>query len=216
MVARAISIYTTLALTLGCGCQHDCKYCYAKSILSFRNLWNEKQPSIADIHKIEKTIANDDIVSRSLVLEKIRTADRKKQDEKVKAVEPQVSTEKSSNILNDYRSNKANCSCAKEMISQELTKYIELKCQDDFKDCIRQSIHTFLVDSAIKQRKTLIKSRFFHITDDCFFLNNSYFFFTISKLLWFFHFYFRLFCILRIFIKGIETVKILFHIHTKH
>ena len=26
--------------TYGCGCAHDCKYCYAKSLLSFRNLWN--------------------------------------------------------------------------------------------------------------------------------------------------------------------------------
>ena len=24
--------------TYGCGCEHDCSYCYAKSLLNFRNL----------------------------------------------------------------------------------------------------------------------------------------------------------------------------------
>lgn len=42
--------------TYGCGCQHDCKYCYAKSLLSFRNLWNVNEPSVADIKKIENKI----------------------------------------------------------------------------------------------------------------------------------------------------------------
>mgnify|MGYP003299665075 CR=1 FL=1 len=42
--------------TYGCGCQHDCKYCYAKSLLSFRNLWDSKEPSVADLHKIENKI----------------------------------------------------------------------------------------------------------------------------------------------------------------
>ena len=42
--------------TYGCGCQHDCKYCYAKSLLEFRNLWNPEYPSVADINKIRKTI----------------------------------------------------------------------------------------------------------------------------------------------------------------
>lgn len=43
--------------TYGCGCQHDCSYCYAKSLLSFRNLWNEKEPSVANIRAIERKIA---------------------------------------------------------------------------------------------------------------------------------------------------------------
>lgn len=43
--------------TYGCGCQHDCSYCYAKSLLNFRNLWNEKEPSVADIKKIERKIS---------------------------------------------------------------------------------------------------------------------------------------------------------------
>ena len=42
--------------TYGCGCQHDCKYCYAKSLLNFRNLWDAQNPSIADIKKIENKI----------------------------------------------------------------------------------------------------------------------------------------------------------------
>ena len=48
--------YTTRLDTYGCGCQHDCKYCYAKSLLSFRNLWNNIEPSVADIKKIENKI----------------------------------------------------------------------------------------------------------------------------------------------------------------
>lgn len=41
----------------GCGCQHDCSYCYAKSLLSFRGLWDSVSPSVADLSKIEKKIA---------------------------------------------------------------------------------------------------------------------------------------------------------------
>ncbi len=48
--------YSTRLDTYGCGCQHDCKYCYAKSLLNFRNLWNPKEPSVADIEKIRRTI----------------------------------------------------------------------------------------------------------------------------------------------------------------
>ena len=48
--------YPTRLDTYGCGCQHDCKYCYAKSLLEFRNLWNNRQPSIADIDKIKRLI----------------------------------------------------------------------------------------------------------------------------------------------------------------
>lgn len=43
--------------TYGCGCSHDCKYCYAKSLLDFRNLWNPETPSVADIEKIRKKIS---------------------------------------------------------------------------------------------------------------------------------------------------------------
>ena len=48
--------YPTRLDTYGCGCAHDCKYCYAKSLLDFRNLWNPKDPSVADIEKIRKKI----------------------------------------------------------------------------------------------------------------------------------------------------------------
>lgn len=48
--------YTKRLDTYGCGCQHDCKYCYAKSLLSFRNLWNNKEPRVANIKKIENKI----------------------------------------------------------------------------------------------------------------------------------------------------------------
>ena len=49
--------YNTRLDTYGCGCQHDCSYCYAKSLLDFRNLWDAKEPSVADIAKIERKIA---------------------------------------------------------------------------------------------------------------------------------------------------------------
>lgn len=48
--------YTKRLDTYGCGCQHDCSYCYAKSLLDFRGLWDSKNPKIADIKKIENKI----------------------------------------------------------------------------------------------------------------------------------------------------------------
>lgn len=49
--------YNTRLDTYGCGCSHDCSYCYAKSLLSFRGLWNPLEPAVADIDKIRKRIA---------------------------------------------------------------------------------------------------------------------------------------------------------------
>lgn len=49
--------YNTRLDMYGCGCQHDCSYCYAKSLLNFRNLWDAKEPAVADIDKIERRIA---------------------------------------------------------------------------------------------------------------------------------------------------------------
>lgn len=49
--------YATRLDTYGCGCQHDCSYCYAKSLLDFRQLWDAKEPSVADIEKIKRKIA---------------------------------------------------------------------------------------------------------------------------------------------------------------
>lgn len=42
--------------TYGCGCAHDCKYCYSKSLLNFRGLWNPAAPAVADLKKIENKI----------------------------------------------------------------------------------------------------------------------------------------------------------------
>lgn len=44
--------YPTRLDTYGCGCSHDCKYCYAKSLLDFRKLWNAESPSVADFKKV--------------------------------------------------------------------------------------------------------------------------------------------------------------------
>lgn len=48
--------YNTRLDTYGCGCQHDCAYCYAKSLLNFRNLWDAHEPAVADVEKIERRI----------------------------------------------------------------------------------------------------------------------------------------------------------------
>ncbi len=40
----------------GCGCQHDCSYCYAKSLLAFRGLWHPENPSAGDLKNIEAEI----------------------------------------------------------------------------------------------------------------------------------------------------------------
>ena len=42
--------------TYGCGCQHDCAYCYAKSLLDFRGLWNPKRPKIASTDSIRREV----------------------------------------------------------------------------------------------------------------------------------------------------------------
>lgn len=49
--------YTMRLDTYGCGCQHDCDYCYAKSLLSFRGLWDAKRPAAAMMWQIRSEIA---------------------------------------------------------------------------------------------------------------------------------------------------------------
>jgi len=49
--------YPTRLDTYGCGCQHDCKYCYAKSLLDFRGMWDSEEPSVAPVDEIEKVIS---------------------------------------------------------------------------------------------------------------------------------------------------------------
>lgn len=44
--------YPTRLDTYGCGCSHNCSYCYARSLLEFRKLWHPSDPAIADIDKI--------------------------------------------------------------------------------------------------------------------------------------------------------------------
>ena len=41
-------LYPTRLDMYGCGCQHDCQYCYAKALLGFRNLWNPEEPRCTD------------------------------------------------------------------------------------------------------------------------------------------------------------------------
>ena len=48
--------YTTRLDTYGCGCQHDCKYCYAKSLLDFRGLWNSDKPVVGNMKLIRNAI----------------------------------------------------------------------------------------------------------------------------------------------------------------
>lgn len=48
--------YPTRLDTYGCGCSHDCGYCYAKSLLDFRGLWNPEEPRIADLRAIERRL----------------------------------------------------------------------------------------------------------------------------------------------------------------
>lgn len=57
--------YPTRLDTYGCGCEHDCSYCYAKSLLDFRGLWHPDDPSIADIEKIRRKL---DKVPEGIVL----------------------------------------------------------------------------------------------------------------------------------------------------
>lgn len=48
--------YSTRLDTYGCGCQHDCKYCYAKSLLDFRGLWNPEKPVVGNMKQIRSAV----------------------------------------------------------------------------------------------------------------------------------------------------------------
>lgn len=48
--------YSTRLDTYGCGCAHDCDYCYAKSLLDFRGLWDADNPSVGNMAKISRRI----------------------------------------------------------------------------------------------------------------------------------------------------------------
>lgn len=51
--------YATRLDTYGCGCQHNCAYCYARALLDFRGLWNYKEPAVADVAEIRRTIQRE-------------------------------------------------------------------------------------------------------------------------------------------------------------
>ena len=48
--------YPTRLDSYGCGCSHNCEYCYARSLLEFRNLWHPEDPAVADIRKIRRKL----------------------------------------------------------------------------------------------------------------------------------------------------------------
>lgn len=48
--------YPTRLDTYGKGCQHNCVYCYSKSLLDFRKMWHPDAPDPASIEEIEKVI----------------------------------------------------------------------------------------------------------------------------------------------------------------
>ena len=48
--------YPTRLDTYGCGCAHDCAYCYAKSLLDFRGLWRPDNPSVASTDYISRKL----------------------------------------------------------------------------------------------------------------------------------------------------------------
>lgn len=49
--------YPTRLDTYGCGCYHNCTYCYARSLLEFRNLWDAEEPSVADVDKVRRKVS---------------------------------------------------------------------------------------------------------------------------------------------------------------
>jgi DNA repair photolyase len=54
--------YTTRLDTYGCGCQHGCKYCYAKGLLNYSKLWlyNPKISNLSNIkHELSKLSAGN-------------------------------------------------------------------------------------------------------------------------------------------------------------
>lgn len=57
--------YPTRLDMYGKGCQHDCQYCYARSLLDFRGLWHPTEPSCADPDKVRKRL--DKIPARSFL-----------------------------------------------------------------------------------------------------------------------------------------------------
>lgn len=54
--------------TYGCGCSHNCLYCYAKATLNFRNLWDSDNARVADFDKIKKEFekGKNDLINQKM------------------------------------------------------------------------------------------------------------------------------------------------------
>ena len=50
--------YRTRLDVYGRGCAHDCSYCYAKSLLSFRHLWRPDAPAVADLDAVRRKVSH--------------------------------------------------------------------------------------------------------------------------------------------------------------
>lgn len=48
--------YPTRLDTYGCGCAHACRYCYSKSLLDFRKMWDADHPKVASTADISKAL----------------------------------------------------------------------------------------------------------------------------------------------------------------
>lgn len=62
-------VYKKRIDTYGMGCEHECKYCYAKTLLDFRGKWNKKPllSNVSDIwHEIKKLNSGDTVRLGSL------------------------------------------------------------------------------------------------------------------------------------------------------
>jgi len=89
--------YTKRIDTYGCGCQHDCSYCYAKSLLSFRGFWNAKEPATASLKEIRESIYK---LSRTDIVRLGGMTDCFQPIEKLKRV-----TYNTINLLNNHKIN---------------------------------------------------------------------------------------------------------------
>lgn len=48
--------YTTRLDTYGCGCSHNCSYCYSRHLLEFRKNWDSENPRVSNMTYILKAI----------------------------------------------------------------------------------------------------------------------------------------------------------------
>ena len=48
--------YPTRLDVYGCGCYHNCNYCYARALLDFRGLWHADSPAVADLLKVKAVL----------------------------------------------------------------------------------------------------------------------------------------------------------------